>query len=158
MRNRCFSQKGQRQGPNRAASQRALWSCVKMWYTNMPGMNIALLFPFRLTVTRAAATPQSPQQGRRCSLAHCTATCGSSTHTAARTGCRGSSGTGCSGCPGQVKHDFNDIISIITWSASLMSCLNLSATAMQVRVQPGCHWFMAWRSISITPAFSPVWP
>ena len=50
MRNRCFSQKGQRQGPNRAASQRALWLCVKMWYTNGLVQNIALLFPFRLTV------------------------------------------------------------------------------------------------------------
>ena len=51
MRNRCFSQKGGRQGPNRTASERALVSCVKMWYTNGPLQNIALLSPFKLTVT-----------------------------------------------------------------------------------------------------------
>ena len=50
MRNRCFSQKGGRQGPNRTHSHRALVSCVTMWYTNDPLQNIALLSPFKLTV------------------------------------------------------------------------------------------------------------
>ena len=54
MRNRCFSQKGGRQGPNRTASERALVSCVKMWYTNGPLQNIALLSPFKLTVYRVS--------------------------------------------------------------------------------------------------------
>ena len=59
MRNRCFSQKGGRQGPNRTASERALVSCVKMWYTNGPLQNIALLSPFKLTVERPQLRPHA---------------------------------------------------------------------------------------------------
>ena len=61
MRNRCFSQKGQRQGPNRTASQRALVSCVTMWYTNGLGQNIALLSPFKLTVLHSSKLMRAMQ-------------------------------------------------------------------------------------------------